>query len=68
MEVNRKDLRVTINEEEWLVDLKWYRGASRYNNGCTRFGNKYDLRLALSRSKARSARFESSKDAETKPL
>jgi len=26
MEVNRKDLRVTINEEEWLVDLKWYRG------------------------------------------
>jgi hypothetical protein len=68
MEVNRKDLSVVINGEECLVDLKWYRGANRYNNGCTHFGNKYILRLALSRSKARSVRFESRKDAEIKPM
>ena len=23
------------------ITLKWYRGASRYNNGATMFGNKY---------------------------
>ena len=33
------------------IDLKWYRGASRYNNGATKFANKYLLRLLISRSK-----------------
>lgn len=33
------------------VNLKWYRGASRYNNGATKFGNKYSFRLYISRRK-----------------
>ena len=33
------------------VDLKWYRGASRYNNGATLYGNKYIFRLIISRPK-----------------
>lgn len=60
MDVNRKNIRVTIvNNEEWLVDLKWFRGASRYNNGCTRYGKKYSLRLFMSRSKEHAIKFKS---------
>jgi hypothetical protein len=33
------------------VNLKWFRGASRYNNGATLYGKKYLLRLILSRLK-----------------
>jgi len=33
------------------IDLKWYRGASRYNNGATIYGRKYLLRLLLGRLK-----------------
>ncbi|MCB0701015.1 MAG: hypothetical protein KDC11_14280 [Chitinophagaceae bacterium] len=29
------------------LDVRWYRGASRYNNGATRYGDKYFLRLVL---------------------
>jgi hypothetical protein len=52
MDVNLKNIQITLSGEEALVDLRWYRGASRYNNGCTRYG-KYCLRLFLSRSKER---------------
>jgi hypothetical protein len=31
------------------VDLKWYRGAARYNNGCTRHGRKYEMRRIIRR-------------------
>jgi hypothetical protein len=68
MDVNRKDIRVTVNCEESFVNLRWFRGASRYNNGCTRFRRKHALRLALSRSKEHSRKFESGKDAENQPL
>ncbi len=34
-----------------LVDLKWFRGASRYNNGTTLYGKKYVLRYLIGRSK-----------------
>ena len=30
-----------------LVSLKWMRGANRYNNGSTRYGRKYYLRLVM---------------------
>lgn len=28
-------------------ELRWYRGANRWNNGATRYGNKYLLRVIL---------------------
>ena len=31
-----------------VVDLKWYRGANRYNNGATRYGKKYQFRHIIS--------------------
>jgi len=40
----------TTNEP---VDLKWYRGANRYNNGATLYGKKYLLRYLLSMLKQR---------------
>jgi len=33
------------------VDLKWRRGANRYNNGATRYGKKYLLRVIIARNK-----------------
>jgi hypothetical protein len=30
------------------IDLKWYRGANRYNNGATRYGQKYQFRYIIS--------------------
>jgi hypothetical protein len=33
------------------VDLKWYRGASRYNNGATLYRRKYIFRFLISRRK-----------------
>jgi len=33
------------------INLKWMRGASRYNNGATIYGRKYLLRLLLGRLK-----------------
>jgi hypothetical protein len=38
------------------VDLKWYIGASRYNNGATLYGKKYLLRLLLARNKENQTR------------
>jgi len=33
------------------VSLKWYRDASRYNNGATMYGKKYMLRYLLGYAK-----------------
>jgi len=33
------------------TSLKWYRGASRYNNGATLYGKKYMLRYLLGYAK-----------------
>lgn len=33
------------------VDLKWYRGASRYNNGATLYGRKYIFRYLISKER-----------------
>jgi hypothetical protein len=32
-------------------DLKWLRGANRWNNGATRFANKYLLRVIVGQQK-----------------
>jgi len=53
MDINRKNIRIDLGEGEIFVDLKWYRGASRYNNGCTTYGRRYLLRLVLGRLKER---------------
>ena len=31
-----------------FIDLKWERGANRYNNGATRYGKKYQFRHIIS--------------------
>lgn len=33
------------------VDLRWYRGASRYNNGATLYGRKYLFRYLIAYKK-----------------
>jgi hypothetical protein len=33
------------------IDLKWYRGACRYNNGATLYGTRYRLRQILAYNK-----------------
>jgi hypothetical protein len=50
MDIHKKNITVRISGENVLVSLKWYRGANRYNNGPTRYKNKYRLRLILSRA------------------
>ena len=47
MDIHRENIKVTIADEDLLVSPKWFRGASRYNNGCTRYGRKYYLRLVI---------------------
>jgi hypothetical protein len=51
MDVNRQNIKVAINDEDSMVSLKWLRGASRYNNGSTRYGRKYYLRLVIGSAK-----------------
>lgn len=36
-----------LSDEATPVSLKWLRGANRYNNGATRYGRKYHLRLIM---------------------
>jgi hypothetical protein len=56
MNVNRQYIKVILNEEDLLVNLKWFRGANRYNNGCTRYGRKYYFRLVMSWAKGYAAK------------
>jgi hypothetical protein len=51
MDIHKKDIIVHIGNEKRFVNLKWYRGANRYNNGATLYGDKYRLRIILSRAK-----------------
>lgn len=52
LDIYKKNIPVNINGEVVMVSLKWYRGANRWNNGATRYGRKYLLRLIIGRSKA----------------
>lgn len=37
-----------LSKDATAVSLKWIRGASRYNNGATKYGRTYILRLIMS--------------------
>lgn len=50
LKINNKYAEVKINHKPLEVSYKWYRGASRYNNGATRYGKKYLLRLIIARA------------------
>jgi hypothetical protein len=66
MNVKIENIEVSINDRSLLVNLKWFRGASRYNNGGNRNGrllkDKYPLRVKFGRSKEtakeRSAKYQ----------
>lgn len=55
MNANVENIEIDINGKLHHVNLKWMRGANRYNNGGNRngriFKNKYALRLILGRLK-----------------
>ena len=47
MDIHKNDIVVKIVDEQVSVNLKWLRGANRYNNGATKYNKKYKLRLIL---------------------
>ncbi len=55
MNIKRENIEAEIEGEKHFVNLKWMRGASRYNNGGNNNGrllkDKYPLRLILGRLK-----------------
>lgn len=56
MDIHKENIAVQIMDTEYMVSLKWYRGASRYNNGATRYKRKYLMRLIISRAKELTSR------------
>lgn len=57
MNVKIENIEVSINDRSLQVNLKWFKGASRYNNGGNHNGrllkDKYPLRVKFGRSKER---------------
>jgi hypothetical protein len=52
MNVNIANIPVSFgNGENTYVTLRWFRGASRYNNGGTNHKGRYLMRLVLGRVK-----------------
>ncbi len=47
MNINKLTIPVTLSGNDFEVSVKWFRGASRYNNGATKYGKKYNLRYFL---------------------
>jgi hypothetical protein len=69
MNINTNNIRTDfINNEKQFVSLKWYRGASRYNNGATIYGNKYLFRQLIGRAKINSLRIKKAFDLQNKRL
>jgi hypothetical protein len=56
MDVYRNNIKINLGDEDIWVSLKWFRGASRYNNGCTLYGKKYHLRWIMGRAKGFAAK------------
>lgn len=52
MNIYLENIEVKIKGEVVLTNLKWFRGASRYNNGATLYGRKYLIRLVMSWAQA----------------
>jgi hypothetical protein len=55
MNVKVENIKLEINGKLFLANLKWFRGASRYNNGGNHNGRllkpKYPLRIIFGRLK-----------------
>jgi hypothetical protein len=52
MDINKADIPISIRDgEHILVNLRWFRGASRYNNGSTLYKGKYQFRYLIGRCK-----------------
>lgn len=56
--MGRKTARIDVHKimgnhpvTDYPIDLKWYRSASRYNNGATLYGNKYRFRNIIAYNK-----------------
>ena len=50
MDINERDTEIMYGDKPMMVSLKWFRGASRYNNGATKYGKKYDFRFIMHRA------------------
>ena len=46
--------------ETTFVSLKWLRGASRYNNGATRYDRKYRIRVIMGRAPGKKSKLQNS--------
>jgi hypothetical protein len=53
LNIKKNETEVLINGVPALVKKKWYKGASRYNNGATLYKRKYLLRLIIGRQKSK---------------
>lgn len=52
MDINKKKLEVQLNNgDKFLANLRWFRGANRYNNGATHYKDKYHFRFIIGRAK-----------------
>ena len=47
LKIHEDIIPIHLPEGETLASLKWLRGANRYNNGATKYGNKYFFRLVM---------------------
>jgi hypothetical protein len=50
MKINEQNICLDANNKNFVA-LKWYWGASRYNNGATIYGKKYFIRLVMNWAK-----------------
>ena len=56
MNINKTDKIISVgSEQSYSVNLRWFRGANRYNNGATRYKGKYKFRLFIGRAKQQSS-------------
>jgi len=54
MNVNIANIPISLDNGKVVYrSLRWFRGASRYNNGGTIHGGKYRFRLLIGRAKQR---------------
>jgi hypothetical protein len=54
MNVNNANIPVSLGDgKETYVNLRWFRGASRYNNGGTNHNGNHRMRLLFGRIKER---------------
>ena len=54
MNVNKANIPISIIEgEHTLVNLRWFRGANRYNNGSSLYKGKYQFRYLIGSARQR---------------